>query len=95
MGMTEAQLACDPQFGYTDPGLTSIFAISFFLFFLFQVSFIQASSDGLITGPVKGQVHQISAEHRHTGEALVDNPTTTLAIFQYPNAALLWLRHVK
>ena len=87
--------ACDPQFGYTDPGLTSIFAIFFFLFFLFQVSFIQASSDGLITSSVKGQVHQIGAEHRHTGEALEDNPTTTLPVFQYPHSALLLFWHVK
>ena len=93
--MMEAQLACDPQFGYTDPGLTSIFAISFFLLFLFQVSFIQASSDGLITGPVKGQVHQIGAEQGQTEEGLEDNSTTTLPVFQYPNAALLWFWHVK
>ena len=61
----------------------------------FQVSFIQASFDGLITGPVKGQVHQIGTEHRHTGETLEDNPTITLPVFEYPNAALLWSWHVK
>ena len=53
----------------------------YFLFSLFQVSSIQASFDGLITGPVKGQVHQIGTEHRHTGEALED-PTITLPVFR-------------
>ena len=53
----------------------------FFFSFFFQVSFIQASFDGLITGPVKGQVHQIDTEHKHTGEALEDNPTITLPVF--------------
>ena len=66
-----------------------------FYSFPFQVSIPQAPSDGLITGPVKGQVHQIGTEHRHTGEALEDNPTITLSVFQYPNAALLWFWHVK
>ena len=43
---------------------------------------MQAPFDGLIAGPVKGQVHQIGTEHMHTGEALEDNPTITLPVFR-------------
>ena len=41
---------------------------------------MQASFDGLIYGPVKGQIHWIDMEQRCTGAALEANPMITLTV---------------
>ena len=43
---------------------------------------MQASFDGLIYDPVKGQIHRIDMEHRRTGAALEAHPTITLSVFR-------------